>query len=178
MRVNPTRPGHVSNPSKHQNTAPRAHLNIYIYIYMLYNKSCMNGHPRRPFDPRIEPPESPTYQPGFYSLKPMKYSLQTRLMSENPSTSFVYDFFQETFFLIHGGPRGPNFRTSFFCNSKHSQGPHGIPGGPGGAKTTKNTVRGGGSARAFVLSCFLWFRLPPSSSTAWGDLHTPQGYLG
>ena len=30
----------------------------------------MNGHPRAALDPRIEPPESPTYWAGFYTFKP------------------------------------------------------------------------------------------------------------
>ena len=44
----------------------------------------MNGHPRAALDPNIEPVDSPMYWPGFYSLKPPKYSLQRPRVSKKP----------------------------------------------------------------------------------------------
>ena len=65
-------------------------------------------------------------------------------------------FFLGTFFSHPGGGQGtPQFFFQIFYISKHSRG---VPrdawdpwGAPGVNKTTNNTVRGRGSARAFVI---------------------------
>ena len=78
-------------------------------------------------------------------------------MSKQWSNIFFRNiFFRGIVFFHPWGPRGPNiFFLDFFRLLMIPWGPLGIPGGPRGPrgeKTTNNTVRGRGSARAFLTS--------------------------